>query len=126
MNWEGSQIFVYITWRNPLEPNLGTTGQGGLMNFPDGGIVTPFSGIYHVKSVENRFSGGTFQQTLDLARQVNQQLDYQGQETISKQNQSMYDTSKVEPPKTSPADTPSELSDDDIRANNAALGDFMG
>jgi hypothetical protein len=126
MNWEGSQIFVYITWRNPLEPNLGTTGQGGLMNFPDGGAVTPFSGIYHVKSVENRFSGGTFQQTLDLARQVNQQLDYNGQETISKQNQTMYDTSKVEPPKTSPTDSASELSDAEIAANNAALGDFMG
>jgi hypothetical protein len=126
MNWEGSQIFVYITWRNPLEPNLGTTGQGGLMGFPDGGAVTPFSGIYHVKSIENRFSNGTFQQTLDLARQVNQEIDYQGQATISKQNQTMYDTTKVEPPKTSPADTPSELSDAEIAANNAALGDFMG
>lgn len=104
MNWEGSQIFVYITWRNPLEPNLGTKGKGGLYNFPDGGTVTPFSGIYHVKSVENKFSNGTFTQTLDLARQVNQALDYVGQETVNKRNQIMYDTSKVEPEKTSPAD----------------------
>jgi len=126
MNWEGSQIFVYITWRNPLEPNLGTTGQGGLMGFPDAGGPTPFSGIYHVKSVENRFSNGTFQQTLDLARQVNQEIDYKGQESINKQNQTMYDTSRVETPKTSPTDTPSVLSDADIAANNAALGDFMG
>ncbi len=108
MNWEGSQIFVYITWRNPLEPNLGTKGVGGLYNFPDGGSVTPFSGIYHVKSVENKFSGGTFTQTLDLARQVNQALDYVGQETINKRNQVMYDTTKVEPEKTSPTDDPSE------------------
>lgn len=106
MNWEGSQIFVYITWRNPLEPNLGTTGQGGLYNFPNGGAVTPFSGIYHVKSVENKFSNGTFTQTLDLARQVNQALDYVGQETVNKQNQVMYDTSKVAPEKTTPTDDP--------------------
>lgn len=104
MNWEGSQIFVYITWRNPLEPNLGTKGKGGLYNFPNGGTVTPFSGIYHVKSVENKFSNGTFTQTLDLARQVNQALDYVGQEAVDKRNQIMYDTSKVEPEKTSPAD----------------------
>lgn len=107
MNWEGSQIFVYITWRNPLEPNLGTKGKGGLYNFPNGGAVTPFSGIYHVKSVENKFSNGTFIQVLDLARQVNQALDYTGQETINKRNQVMYDTTKVEPEKTSPSDDPS-------------------
>jgi len=107
MNWEGSQIYVYITWRNPLEPNLGTRGKGGLYNFPNGGPVTPFSGIYHVKSVENKFSNGSFTQTLDLARQVNQALDYVGQETVNKRNQIMYDTSKVEPDKTSPTDDPS-------------------
>lgn len=106
MNWEGSQIFVYITWRNPLEPNLGVKGQGGLYNFPNGGTVTPFSGIYHVKSVENKFSNGTFVQVLDLARQVNQALDYTGQEAVNKQNQIMYDTSKNEPEKTSPTDDP--------------------
>jgi len=112
MNWEGSEIFIYITWRNPIEPNLGTSGQGGLYNFPNGGKATPFSGIYKVVGVENKFSGGVFQQTLDLTRQPNQDIDYEGQVKIAAENSTMYDTTKEEPPKTGPVDyTDSEFED---------------
>ena len=104
MNWEGSMIFVYITWRNPLEPNLGTTGKGGLFNFPDGGKVTPFSGIYLVSHVDHKFSNGTFTQVLKLQRQVNQSIDYVGQENINAKNTLLYDTSEKEKPKTTPID----------------------
>ena len=104
MNWEGSQIFVYITWRNPIEPNLGTTGKGGLFNFPNGGGVTPFSGIYHVSQVNHKFSDGKFTQTLKLQRQHGQALDYEGTQTIDQRNALLYDTSKEEKPKTSPID----------------------
>jgi hypothetical protein len=141
MNWEGSDIFVYITWRNPIEPNLGTTGQGGLYNFPDGGRVTPFSGIYKVVDVEHKFSGGTYQQTLDLARQPNQDIDYEGQNKVAGTNQGLYDTSVEDPPSTGPVDVnddeftwdypddpdlPPGPTDEEIAANNASLGDFMG
>ena len=122
MNWEGSEIFIYITWRNPIEPNLGTSGQGGLYNFPNGGKVTPFSGIYKVTEVESKFSGGTFQQTLKLARQPQQDIDYVGTAKISAQNSSVYDTTKEEPPKTAPVD----YTDEEIAQNNADLGDFPG
>lgn len=122
MNWEGSEIFIYITWRNPVEPNLGTTGQGGLYNFPNGGKVTPFSGIYKVTAVESKFSGGTFQQTLDLSRQPQQEIDYAGTAKISAENSSVYDTTKEEPPKTGPVD----YTDEEIAQNNADLGDFEG
>jgi hypothetical protein len=117
MNWEGSEIFIYITWRNPIEPNLGTTGQGGLYNFPNGGKVTPFSGIYKVTAVESKFSGGVFQQTLDLARQPQQDIDYAGSAKISAQNSSMYDTTKEETPKTGPID----YTDEEFEGNEDEL-----
>jgi len=122
MNWEGSEIFIYITWRNPVEPNLGTTGQGGLYNFPNGGKVTPFSGIYKVTGVESKFSGGTFQQTLDLSRQPQQDIDYVGTAKISAENSSVYDTTKEEKPKNGPVD----YTDEELAQNNADLGDFPG
>ena len=117
MNWEGSEIFIYITWRNPIEPNLGTTGQGGLYNFPNGGTVTPFSGIYKVTAVESKFSGGVFQQTLDLARQPQQDIDYVGTAKISAENSGMYDTTKEEPPKTGPID----YTDEEFEGNEDEL-----
>jgi hypothetical protein len=122
MNWEGSEIFIYITWRNPIEPNLGTTGQGGLYNFPNGGKVTPFSGIYKVTAVESKFSGGTFQQSLDLARQPQQDIDYTGSAKIAAENSTVYDTTKEEKPKTSPVD----YTDEEIAQNNEDLKDFYG
>ena len=122
MNWEGSEIFIYITWRNPVEPNLGTTGQGGLYNFPNGGKVTPFSGIYKVTAVENKFSGGVFQQTLDLARQPQQDADYTGTAKIAAETSSVYDTTKEEKPKTGPVD----YTDEEYEQNNSDLDDFYG
>jgi hypothetical protein len=104
MNYEGNEIFVYLSWRNPIEPNLGTTGQGGLYTFPKGETVSPFSGIYKLTYVTNKFTGGTFQQTLEMLRVQGQPNDFIGQESIVKQNQLLYDTSKPEPPKTKPID----------------------
>jgi hypothetical protein len=105
MSWESSEIYVYISWRSPVEPNLGTVGQGGLYNFPKGEWVSPFSGIYKVNYVNSKFSGGTFQQTLELMRLQGQSNDFiDGSEAISKQTQMLYDTTKAEPPKVSPMD----------------------
>lgn len=104
MNWEGSEIYTYLTFRNPVEPNLGTVGDGGLYAFPDGGAPSPFSGIYKVTEVQNKFNGGVFQQTLKMVRQPGQPQDIEGSQAISKRNQFLYDTSKQEPPKTSPVD----------------------
>jgi hypothetical protein len=106
MNYEGSEIFVYISFKTPVEPNLGTTGRGGLYNFPKDQWVSPYSGIYKVIQVESKFNGGTFQQTLQLNRQQNQSIDYKGREAIEKQTQLLYNTDKKEPPKSSPVDDP--------------------
>ncbi len=104
MNWQGSEIFCYITFRNPIEPNLGTTGQGGLFNFPKGQWVSPYSGLYRVLGVENKFSGNVYTQTLDLNRVVNQSMDFKGAADIEKQNQWLYEF-KEAPPQTGPVDT---------------------
>lgn len=120
MNWEASEIYVFISWRSPIEPNLGVTGQGGLYNFPKGEWISPFSGIYKVNYVNSKFSGGSFQQTLELMRLQGQGNDYiDGSEAISKQTQMLYDTSKPEPPRSGPTD-------EDIAAYSASLGDFPG
>jgi hypothetical protein len=105
MSWESSEIYVYLSWRSPVEPNLGTSGKGGLYNFPKGEWVSPFSGIYKVNYVTSKFSGGTFQQTLEMNRLQGQPTDFiDGSEAISKQSQMLYDTTKPEPPKTTVID----------------------
>ena len=104
MNWEGGQIYAELIFRNPLEPNLGLIGDGGLYNFPDGGAVSPFSGTYIIHEVINKFSGGVYTQTLKMIRQPNQPEDVPGQAAISKQQQLLYDTTKPQPVKTSPID----------------------
>lgn len=104
MNWQGSEIFVYVTFRNPIEPNLGTTGQGGLFNFPKGQWVSPYSGLYRVIAVENKWSNGVYTQTLDMNRIVNQSVDFAGRAEIERQNQWLYET-KEAPPQTGPVDT---------------------
>lgn len=103
MNWQGSEIFVYITFRNPIEPNLGTSGKGGLFNFPKDQWVSPYSGLYRVIGVENKFSGNVYTQTLDLNRVVNQSFDFKGKAEIEKQSQWLYET-KEAPPQTGPID----------------------
>jgi len=100
MNYEGSDVYVYITFRTPIEPNLGTTGQGGLYNFPKGEIVSPFSGIYKVTKCDNKFSGGIFTQTIRCIRMTGQPQDYVGKESIVKTQTLLYkepETEKKDP-----------------------------
>lgn len=106
MNYEGSDIFVYISFRTPVEPNLGTTGVGGLYNFPKDQYVSPYSGIYKVIQVETKFNNGAFTQVLSLNRQQNQSIDYKGREAIEKQTQLLYNTKKKEPTRNSVFDDP--------------------
>ena len=117
MNWEGGEVYAEIVFRNPVEPNLGTTGQGGLFNFPEGPGVSPFSGTYMVHEVTNKFSSGTFQQSLKMVRQQGQPEDAPGA-PISKQEQALYDTTNEEPEKTAPAEDPSLGQTFDIESGN--------
>ncbi len=96
MNYEGSDVYIYITFRTPIEPNLGTTGQGGLYNFPKGEIVSPFSGIYKVTKCDNKFSSGLFTQTIRCIRMTGQPQDYVGKEDIAKAQTLLYKQPEAE------------------------------
>ena len=68
MNYEGSDVYIYLTFRTPRDINENT----GLYEFPSGGLESPFSGIYKVIQCENRFVDGTFKQSLKCIRMKNQ------------------------------------------------------
>lgn len=103
LNYEGSDIFIYIAFRTPVEPNLSVSGEGGLYEFPDGGKESPYSGIYKVVTLENSFSGGKFTQKLRLIRPPGQANDLVGQEAIVKGNLSLYGQLFSKPPASTPA-----------------------
>lgn len=102
MNYEGSEIFVYLAFRTPVEPNLGVTQQGGLYDFPQTGL-SPYSGVFKVTNLTHKFTGGAFTQTLKLIRMPGQGGDYNGIQNIIKDNNNLYGTNITVPPKTAPA-----------------------
>lgn len=74
MNYEGGDVFVYLTFRTPADINETT----GLYEFPSAVKESPFSGIYRVTMCENTFNDGIFKQKLKCIRQVGQSQDYGG------------------------------------------------
>jgi hypothetical protein len=107
LNYEGSDIWVYIAFRTPVEPNLSVSGEGGLFDFQNGGGVSPYSGFYQVIQVSNEFSNGTFTQTLKLLRPPGQPNDLVGREAIVKENNSLFGKIFTLPPRNSPTADPS-------------------
>ena len=87
VNYEGSDVFIYISFRTPIDINEGT----GLYDFP-AGSVSPFSGIYKVTKCTNTFSDGNFTQVLRCIRMQGQALDYGG-ENLPSDRQSAFTTS---------------------------------
>jgi len=103
LNYEGTDVFVYIAFRTPVEPNLSVSNEGGLYEFPDGGKESPYSGIYKVTKIENKFSNGNFTQVMQLLRPQGQPQDLVGQEAIVKENVSLYGQIFTVPPSSTPA-----------------------
>jgi hypothetical protein len=103
-------------------------------------LVQSFSGLYKIKFVESRFSGGKFTQTLEIIRQVHQELvDRNAPEVALGVNQDAgppVDTSlQSDDPDYEQAianieadsvGSESTISDQEITNNNAALGDWNG
>jgi len=117
MNYEGSEIFVYLSFRTPVEPNLGTSQQGGLYDFPQAG-VSPYSGVFKVTNLTHKFSSGTFTQTLKLIRMPGQGGDYVGIQNIVRGTNNIYGTDIPVPPKTSPAADAPVPAKEDVAATN--------
>jgi hypothetical protein len=72
MNYEGSDVYIYLSFRTPRDINESR----GLYDFPDEGRESPFSGIYKVVQCENTFSDGTFKQKLKCIRMPLQPADF--------------------------------------------------
>lgn len=72
MNYEGGNVFVYLTFRTPSDIDETT----GLYQWPTGGKESPFSGIYRVTKCDNSFTDGIFKQKLKCVRQPGQSQDY--------------------------------------------------
>jgi hypothetical protein len=70
--YEGSEVYIYITFRTPSDVLENT----GLMGFPNEGKISGFSGIYKVTECESKFQDGRFIQTLKMNRMPGQGTDF--------------------------------------------------
>jgi len=82
-NYEGSDIYIYITFRTPADVNTSTS----LYNFSKEEVISPFSGIYKVISCVNIFEDGLFKQTLKCIRMRGQSIDFD--ESLDKEKESV-------------------------------------
>ena len=82
-NYEGQDVYIFITFRTPADVNEKT----GNFEFNPNGKVSPFSGIYRVYKCVSKFDSGTFKQTLSCVRIQTQPGDFDNTKvTTDKQN----------------------------------------
>ena len=71
MNYENKDIMISMIFRTPLD----TLGGEGIYAFQDGEEKSPFSGIYRVTKVINKWAGGEFTQRLEGYRIPAQEIE---------------------------------------------------
>lgn len=97
MNYENSDVYIYISFRTPADINTVT----GLVEFSVNEVESPFSGIYRVTECTNNFAKGQFTQTLKCIRMQGQPQDFEGKnKTIDKTNDKTTKIEGKEEPKT--------------------------
>ena len=74
INNQDGAVYINVRFKNPIDISRST----GRYDFPNGGIVPQFSGLYMVTKVENSFSKGQFTQVLSLSRMVGQDVKDDG------------------------------------------------
>ena len=74
INNQDGAVYINVKFRNPIDISRST----GRYDFPNGGIVPQFSGLYMVTKVENSFGKGQFTQVLSLTRMVGQDVKDDG------------------------------------------------
>lgn len=79
MSYEGAEVLIYLSFRTPVDIKDG----GPFYNFPNGGQLSPFSGIYRVLQITSRFADGIFKQTIKAIRYPGQPEDSGTDEKIS-------------------------------------------
>lgn len=73
-NYEGSDIFIFITFKTPADVDT-----IGLYRYPGDGKISPFTGIYRVTRCESMFENGLFKQKLKCVRLPLQAFDFDGE-----------------------------------------------
>lgn len=132
MNYQNTEVYINVNFRTPTDFSEST----GLYNniSGSGDLVQAYSGLFKIRQVESNFSGGKFTQTLDLIRLNNQELLGKVPEHGLGENQDAGDTVETnldeeidqEALQEWAADAGPGPTDQEIEANNAALGDFEG
>jgi hypothetical protein len=74
MNYESGNVYIYLTFRTPIDVNTKT----GLYDFSQVGEDSPFGGIYRIVQCDNTFNDGNWKQKLKCIRMPGPQ----GPETI--------------------------------------------
>jgi hypothetical protein len=138
MNYQNTEVYIVVNFRTPTDIQEGTNVYKNLQS--SSMLVQSFSGLYKVRRVESSFNDGKFTQTLEITRQVHQELlDRNAPEVALGVNQDAgppVDTSlESEDPddaqaiadfEAASAGTESTISDQEITNNNASLGDWNG
>jgi hypothetical protein len=78
MNYESGNVYIYLTFRTPVDVNTTT----GLYDFSQVGEESPFGGIYRIVMCDNIFSDGNWKQKLKCIRMPGPQ----GPETVKATN----------------------------------------
>ena len=100
-NYEGSDVYIYITFRTPSDISEDT----GLYKFPQGDKQSPFSGIYKVVRCDSTFADGKWTQKLRCLRMQGQSLDFDNKPLVgNKQNNLVTGVDGVEKDKANTAD----------------------
>lgn len=121
MNYEGGNVYVYLTFKTPADINETT----GLYDFSVQGKDSPFGGIYRINLVENYFQDGFWKQKLKCLRmpgpqgpEVNKTEAGNVASVIAKAGSSVTEIGKEEPTKTSPTDD--GVKESNIQNSNAS------
>jgi hypothetical protein len=123
MNYESGNVYIYLTFRTPIDVN--TTS--GLYDFSQIAEDSPFGGIYRIVQCENTFTDGNWKQKLKCIRMPGPQ----GPETVkvksdnkspvgTKADTPATEIGAKEPPKTSMVETANNSTNRTTVANNGA------
>jgi hypothetical protein len=129
MNYQSGRVLITVNFRTPIDINL----EDGVYDFSTTAGVPQFSGLYLVTLVTSNFRRGKFTQTLKLNRLPNQEVkSTKPPQTATTPTENEYtdpdagitqaelEAWAAEGPQSAP------ITDDEIAANNASLGDFAG
>jgi hypothetical protein len=110
-NWQGTDCYVNLVFRTPVEPGvLENNYVYGLYVFPEGETENPYSGIYKVTQSTSRFQDGVFRQVLNCKRMPVQPQDLLGGPARDQPASALQvKVGSVEPVKGSVTDSDSEL-----------------